>query len=123
MALFTHSRGGSWTSYSPAGTGWSSISTNYGLWTVIGRICTVTFQVGGTSNSTATTITLPLPASNFGDFAIRCRNNGLPFVSGLFECVGNTTPTTTVSCYRDLIGSNWTASGTKEVRGVIFFQI
>lgn len=113
------------TDYSSATkTGWSSTTINQIRYKQTGKIVTLFVYITGTSNSTSTSIVLPvLPATTlaFYDGAYGLAQNNGSFIS--------TTPRysidssmTTVIFFPDVAGGSWTASGTKSIRATVIYE-
>jgi hypothetical protein len=111
---------GAWRSFTAEATGWSSISAHSSAYVVIGNLCFVYFFAQGTSNSSATTIALPIASVNFFDIIIRAGDNSTFTTNpGLLEVNASTVG----NCYKSQDGAGWTASGTKSVSGQFFYPI
>lgn len=108
----------SWNAWTPSATGWASFTNQSGGYAVIGDIVLAYFVLRGTSNATSVVVTLPIAAANFADFAFRVQDNGtFKTASGLGEISGSS-----LTCYSDMAGNSWTASGTKQVSGAFFYR-
>lgn len=124
--MYQFSKPETWTSFSPVATGWSSTSTNYGVFVVVGEVCFVHFIVHGTSNSTTSTINLPLPytlAAPLVERAIRDQDAGGAFRIGLLLIDATSGPSTIAICYSDMDGHGWTASGIKDISGSFWYPV
>lgn len=113
-----------WIDYSTTSTiiGWSSFTTKYLNYTIIGKVMYVHFDLQGTSNSTTSSFTLPINSVAFLDVAsMRAGDNGV-FLStpGLIEMGSGSS---TVTLYTAPSGATWTASGTKSCFGEFFYRI
>lgn len=116
-----------WTDYSGTATivGWQSTDlVKYVWYKKIGKMAIVQFSISGTSDSTATTFTLPAamtPKSGGLDAwgTIRRADNGT-FDIGTIYVPPNNPPT--VALYPDAAGGNWTNSGAKWTQGVICYE-
>ena len=114
-----------WTDYSATSTvvGWSSFTTKLIYTKKIGKTVIVTFYLGGTSNATGVTFTLPYTSANttvaFGGALEVAQDNG----SNLTTACRMTLPanSATVTCYKDMIGAAWTNSNEKTVRGTLIY--
>lgn len=111
-----------WVDYSATSTivGWSSFTTKQIIYQACHKAIHVIFYLGGTSNSTSVTFTLPT-AMGAVEFMEMCRNidNSTSGSGRYFIASGGSTVTvnSTVS------GGLWTASGTKSVMGEFYYQI
>lgn len=113
--------GGTWVDYSATSTivGWSSFTIKKIYYIIVGKQLFVRWYLGGTSNSTSTTFTLPNNNINMEQvMAAYCVNNGAT-ISGNSYIIENSNICT------GLIGGStaWTASGTKSFSGNVFIQI
>lgn len=116
-----------WVDYTATSTivGWSSFTTQYIGYAIIGKTAFLTFVLSGTSNSTATTFTIPsaiTPLTAFGssvENAVRVVNNGSGAI-GAIRLSGNSLTITGLS---SASSSTWTGSGTKQFSGSISFPI
>lgn len=120
--------GGAWTSFTPTFTGFSVAPAATGTrWIQIGKLIVVSYScLGGTSNTTALTASLPIVASTNAlgsyvrDFPARAQDNGAIGANpGLIEFdIG----ATTFSVFKDFAGTGWTNTGTKGFRAVIMYE-
>jgi hypothetical protein len=110
-----------WVDYSNISTivGWSSFTAKKIRYRIIGKQVFVEVQLSGTSNSTATSFTLPFSNSSIYIVAYAwCINNGVAnngsfdFQPLLSRC----------DLYYNFTNT-WTASGTKQVYGQFFYEI
>jgi len=116
-----------WTDYSETSTvvGWSSIDYKAIYTKKIGKTVFVKFYIQGTSNSTATTFTVPYSSIAVG---------GGEFGALLIYGSDNSSNLTAPGVIKLPIGSNivyvfkglpevvWTASGTKRIQGQFFYE-
>jgi hypothetical protein len=111
-----------WFNFAPSATGFSGSPTvNAAKFAVQGRTCFIEIDITGTSNATTFTITLPISAAvTPAEWLVFGINNGAN-VNG--PCLGEITPGTTLSFYKDPTGAGWTASGTKRVITYIHYEI
>lgn len=107
-----------WFAFTASTTGFSSFTKQVTRFNVIGRACTVSISISGTSNGTGFSLTLPITCSANLD-----ATNGLQDVarvqdnsgSGSTGLVAASQSSATLNIYKDLAASGWTASGTKSV--------
>jgi hypothetical protein len=103
-------------------TGWSAFTIRTIWYIRIGKMVFVNFVLTGTSNSTAVTFTLPFDHLGSGGSVrqvISIRDNTGSYTTGLALL---TSGTNTVTCYSTPGTGAWTASGTKEVRGQLWYS-
>lgn len=110
--------------YTPTITGFSATTTNLATFTVVGRLCTVSFYQSGTSNSTSFSITAPLtcvmPATmSYGQWGSG-RDNGT-FVDSSFAFITN--GVTSITFSKSNSSGTWTNSGTKSMTGNLYYTI
>jgi hypothetical protein len=112
-----------WFTFAPAATGFTgAVTVVVARFHVVGRQCTIDMLVTGTSNSTASAITLPISSTTqmrgiYTTYAVD--NAGTPTVGTVFQSgVGSS-----LSFFRNQNGDNWTASGTKSFGGVLAYEI
>lgn len=111
-----------WVDYSATSTivGWSSFTTKQIRYRIIGKQMFVVYKIFGTSNSTATTFTLPNNCINIGAF-----NANYGVDNGAIK---------NFTYSEAIVGSNniffwqtgsytWTASGVKQIIGQFFIEI
>jgi hypothetical protein len=112
-----------WTDYSASSTvtGWSSFTSKFIYYKKIGKLVFVQFRITGTSDSTATSFTLPNSVGNYTrpSAIIRAADNGAYTAAGLAEMPENGN---IVFCYPLAAGGNWTASGNKNIMGQLFYE-
>lgn len=100
--------------------GWASYTTRVLSFLKIGKLALIQFHISGTSNSATTTVSLPfIVATGLDQFGMHYAvdNGGAPAVARN-QVTGSTlylSPTLTLSW------TQWTASGTKTVRGHLFY--
>jgi len=118
---------GAWTDYSASSTivGWSSKSSSI-RYKIIDKLCFVFFSIGGTSNSTSVSFTLPTAYRTGTGFDLYA--GGVVIVNnGSYSLnpgkVSMTAGYANVNVYADHNGAGWTASGTKSVYGEFFYEI
>lgn len=126
--LDTTSAGESWISYTPTFTGFSTNPTG-GLYYYkqIGKtvILNIRMPNNGTSNSTAFTISLPVPAvtrtnAEWQGNAQIVDNGGVPATPGLMDILSGGT---TLGVFKDYAGSTFTATGGKRLAaGTIIYE-
>lgn len=115
-----------WIDYSSTSTvvGWSSFTTKIIKYRVIGKQMFVNFNLGGTSNSTTTTFTLPYISSSMSGGIVATGfniNNGITLTTG-GRCV-NLPNSALVSLGIDMAGNLFSASGTKQINSQFFIEI
>lgn len=114
-----------WVDYSATSTivGWSSFTSKVIRYRIIGKQLFCCYYLAGTSNSTASSFTLPNNCVNISEVNTfhRYFNNG---------AAGTTLPTSiitsasnVVNLYTTFGGGGWTAAGTKIIIGEIFYEI
>jgi len=117
-----------WIDYSATSTvvGWSSRTVTVIKYRVIGKQVFVFFIIGGTSNSATTTFTLPFNAVNTFSFF----NNSYAVNNGVFWALAESVTTQNSNIISNFYWSSlssgglfFTASGSKQIRGQINFQI
>ena len=116
-----------WTNYSPLSTivGWSSPTTKLIYYKKVGKLVFVSFSLIGVSDSTVATFTVPYTATNtvdiyFGGLLIWAQDNSV-YVTGVPKCWINYNDNL-VQARQDMPGTAWTASGTKQITGTIWFE-
>jgi len=114
-----------WTDWSPSWvTGWASFSQKYIRYKLVGKLCFVTYSIGGTSNSAVTEFPLPYPIGF--DQSV--------YLSGGGETIDNSAEenghrilliknNNTALFYRTAPNYAFTASGTKRVDGQFYYEI
>src|SRR6266487_3580153 len=124
---------GQFTDYSSSSTivGWSSLSTTIIQYAQVGKVVFVNFALRGTSNSTAASFTLPVAAVaiNGGANTLSFDTaSGLNFDNGSIQStpariyIDPTVSDSLVTLVRSMGVNSWTASGTKDVRGMFSYQ-
>ena len=112
---------GTWTDYSDTSTitGWSSYSEKTIEYKKIGSLVFVNFRLGGTSNATTASFSLPYASGQTGDPLYFCRStdNGGSAVAAYGLVVSSTATLKSTSA-----GGSWTNSGTKAVYGQFFYE-
>lgn len=114
-----------WTDYSGTSTftGWSSFTRKNFYVKRIGSTVHVSFDILGTSNSTTTSITIPYttPAlPNFQTVNIKAWDSGTE-VPAAFAQIPNSS--STITFYKDLTPTAWTASGSKLLIGTLIIKL
>ena len=106
--------------------GWSAFSARKVYYKQLGRLVFVNYYIGGASNDTACSFTVPLPSVDpYGTWA------ALPFVydnTAYLTTLGVTylgNGLTKVDCYKTVNGSpwTWTGSGDKLIIGQFFYPV
>jgi hypothetical protein len=105
--------------------GWSAFTTQIIDCQRTGKLGVVVFNIGGTSDSTSVTFTVPWTVKAGAGSSpvcwIRARDNTGTYVSGM-AIPGQATDI--ITCYpTPAAGSAWTNAGTKQVQGVAMFFI
>ena len=114
-----------WVDYSATSTvvGWSSFTTKLIRYRIIGKQLFCCYYLFGTSNSTASSFTLPNNCVNISEVNAyhRYYNNG---------AAGTTLPTSIISSasnvvnlYTTFAAGGWTNVGTKIIIGELFYEI
>lgn len=115
---------GAWVDYASTSTvtGWSSFTTKIILYKLSYKTIHVIFYLGGTSNSSAATFTLPTASSSncYVSLTYIAVNNGTSVSGCRYELPSSSS---TVTCDPTNGGSTWASSGTKVVRGEFFYKI
>jgi hypothetical protein len=108
--------------YTPTETGWAAGWTwEDGWYSINGSLCTYAFSIGGTSDATSASITLPVTAAagRYTRAAVAGTDNG---TNCFADCYVGASATSIV--FGRLGGSaGWTATGTKAARGQITYPI
>lgn len=116
----------SWVDYSSLSTitGWSSFTTKELRYRVAGKQVFVHYYIQGTSNSTATSFTLPHTTSAFlHENPNRSLNNGVGYHG--FATIAASSSTAILYYWSTATNYTltWTASGTKIIVGQLFYTI
>lgn len=111
-----------WTDYSATSTivGWSSFTAKIIRYRIIGKQMFIYFNISGTSNSTATTFTLPNNSINANTFFCLAVDNGATSGAGYSFA---TNASNLIDLRKTATGGTWTASGTKQAFGQFFIEI
>ena len=118
---------GVWQSWKPDSVvGWSTITSRFYRYCLIGKICYFAVWVTGTSDSTAVSIPLPYNANSisthfYWNGSAVGQNNGTNLTAPARWGVQSNTAVLTV--WRDWAAANWTASGTKTVYAAGFYEV
>jgi hypothetical protein len=114
-----------WNNYTSSSTiiGWGSTTTQEIYYAKIGKLMMCDFYISGVSDSIFTTFTLPYArfsstAGVFNPSMILINDGGGAQALGYCKI---TSGNLTVECFTSVTGSSWTASGTKTVRGSIWY--
>lgn len=113
-----------YSSWSPAVTGFSGTPTVIARYSINGKHFTCYVSISGTSN--ATTFNIPLPSgvttANFASQRViaAVTNNGTSSAAGMAEVVANAS---TINVYRDIVGTAFTTSGQKGAVFIITLEI
>lgn len=115
------------TAITPSKTGWSSTTKNVWQYIQIGKMVWLYFDVSGTSNSTSTSVTLPVAArsisatNNFeGSYGLAGDSAGVG--AGPRWNIDLSSSATLCTFFTTYTGGAWTASGTKQIRGFIIYE-
>lgn len=103
-----------WVDYSTSSTivGWSSRSTTYLKYILIGKLAIISVKLIGTSNSVSVSFTMPFTFAVDIDEAVGISiDNGVTMTSPTYAA-GNPGGNT-ITLYKDFTTANWTATGTK----------
>src|SRR3990167_4574068 len=105
-----------WTAWTPSYTGFSVNPTATAMYMQIGKLVIAYYltTAGGTSNSAAFTTTLPAAANKVMQYPTGAigDNTAVVSVAGRLDTAANST---TLTAYKDMGGTGWTTSGTKNV--------
>jgi len=118
--------GNDWIDYSGSSTvvGWSSTTSKIIRYRIIGKQMFVVFNIGGTSNSTTTTFTLPYTSSVINGALVATGfniNNGVTLTTP-GRCV--VIPNSNIAILSiDTSGNLFTGSGTKQIHSQFFIEI
>jgi hypothetical protein len=116
-----------WIDFSEQSTivGWSSYTTKQIRYKVIGSTIYVYYNIDGTSNSTATTFTLPIIPKTISAATYMYAMDNAVYQVGLLAQLSATGIVVTASRYSSITGiiSTWTASGRKHIQGQFFYEI
>jgi hypothetical protein len=110
-----------WTDYGATSTivGFSLVDEKEIFYRIDGKTVYVIYAIGGTSNATNFTFTLPIaPTGTFRVPTGYTEDNTTWIANGAISLNGTTTVTVNKSA-----SSSWTNSGSKRVRGQFFYQI
>lgn len=112
-----------WTDYSSSSTviGWSSYTTKSIEYKRVGNLIFVSFNINGTSDSTAASFTVPQPCKMLASgVPIKGIDSGSPTTAYISQTVGSRT----VNAYPTYTYlSSWTASGDKQITGRFWYEI
>ena len=115
-----------WTDYSGTSTvvGWSSTTTKDIRYFVIGKMVVVIWTIIGTSNSTASTFTIPFTSINSANFLGfnmgAARDNGAAYISAQNYIPINSG---TINLGATAASYTWTGSGTKGTEGMMIVPV
>jgi hypothetical protein len=113
-----------WQDFTSTQVGWSSTTTFIVRYIVINKMVTVYFRVTGTSNSTTTTIIMPFinnGTSNISILTAGVNAGGVVIANNAIATGGNILSANYFSTISAL--SSFTASGTKQIAGIITYEI
>jgi len=117
---------GAFADYSSTSTvvGWSSYTAKQIRYKRVGTIVFVSFHIVGTSNAATATFTIPhLAASGMstqGALVYTAVDNGVVLTVPPRAYVN--TGSGTININKDMAGGAWTASGSKQVDGCIWYE-
>lgn len=123
--------GSSWTptDYSGSATvvGWSSTTTKQIRYIQTGKVVKMFIYITGTSNSTSTTISLPVAPSTHltffeAPYALAQDNGSFKTAAPRYSIDNSSGAATIVTFYTDTAGTTWTASGTKSIRAMVQYE-
>lgn len=123
--------GSSWatTDYSGTATvvGWSATTVKQIRYIQAGKLVTMFLYITGTSNSTLTTVSLPVaPRTTLtfydGIYGLAQDNTSFKTAAPRYTIDNSGSTATVVSFFPDVSGSSWTASGTKSIRAMIAYE-
>lgn len=115
---------GSWAAYNCQPSGWAATPTQtISQYYTIGNLCFVNINVTGTSNATNADFTAPVTCVNAdsGCAASFAKDNSttLTTPAEVFVRAGGTM----INTYKDMAGTAWTNSGTKQVQFTVVYRI
>ena len=117
---------GIWKTYTPASqTGWTALPTGNYRYTAIGKLVILRIAMtAGTSNATTASIALPFTAANVGSSVGGANAYAIDNGTGLttmskWAIAPNSTM---IDFYKDAAVGAWTASGTKRIYCVAFYE-
>lgn len=122
--------GTSWatTTITPSKTGWSSTTRNVWQYIQVGKMVWLYFDVAGTSNSTSTSVTLPIAARSIsatnsfeGSYGLGIDNTSTVVTQPRWS-ISISVSTTLCTFFTSYAGGGWTASGTKQITGYIIYE-
>lgn len=119
---------GTWVDYSATSTitGWSSFTFKVLSYRKTGNLMEVAFYIGGASNSTAISFTMPTNSSAispvaYGGVCANSQDNGTFLTTPSLIIMGQ--GGNTITCYTNMFNGGWTASGDKAVTGFFIYPI
>lgn len=115
-----------WQPWVPTVNAFTSTTTADYYYTQIGSLVFISVSVSGTSNSSAFTITPPIPAATYLD-SIEASitlgvDNGSTLTQGPRATIAPGSNNNLIVLFSNSSGSGWTNSGTKEARFQMFYQ-
>jgi len=119
---------GVWVDCSAAATivGWASFTNKYIRYKQIGKTVYIAFLLSGASNSTTTSFTIPVAAStNIPSYEASSglnQDNGAIQTAPARVYIDTGFNPSQVIVVKALGATNWTASGNKDVRGVLVYE-
>ena len=113
-----------WTPYHDTSTivGWTSYTVKE-IWykKILGKLVFVQFDIGGTSDDTVATFTLPY--SQQGDVRLITPERTIDDSAIAIGFYGLAASGSIVTCHPDMAGSAWTNSGIKYVYGQFWYEV
>lgn len=120
-----YNNNGAWIDYSSSSTliGWSSTSQKEIKFTLIGKTVLISFNINGTSNSAATSFTVPFTSvAPHKVTSCYATSNGVPITTG--GVCWNNSGTGIIDIFSDwALNSSFSLSGAKQVIGYITIEI
>ncbi len=108
-----------WSTFSPATTGMTSITTNVAKYMQRGKDVYILIDVNGTGSAAGVTFTLPVAAKNSMRYvSVRATNNGSTVVGEIDTAAASTTAT----CYPTPAAGSWLGSGAERFEASFFYE-
>jgi hypothetical protein len=116
---------GQWQDWTPTQTGWTALPTGVYRYCKIGKLVMgIIYMSAGTSNSTVAQLSLPFTSANNGS-SMR-GTTGYVIDNGLTQTQPGTWAifdnATVINLYKTFPEGSWTASGTKRIITVFFYE-